>query len=196
MRVVGSVEIDRPASEVWTYVAHYGNDPSWHAAVTQLRPSVPGPAQVGVTTHERLRLLGLTFRTDATIDQVEAGRLLAWRAHDRHKQLQGSRQVEPTGPASARFTEVVEVACSGSCGRSGHWWPGCSSARPPPTSDASRICWRPNPSPGPYRRNRRPDLGLLMSGWSLHTPKAARRRRRPTASPWVSRRAALGSVVR
>jgi Polyketide cyclase / dehydrase and lipid transport len=73
VRVVGSVEIDRPASQVWAYVADYGNDPSWRAAVTQMRPSVPGPAQVGVTTHERLRLLGMTFRTDASIDRVEPG---------------------------------------------------------------------------------------------------------------------------
>ena len=108
MRVVGSVEIDRPASQAWAYVADYGNDPSWRAAVTQMGPSVPGPAQVGVTTHERLRLLGMTFRTDAIIDRVEAGRLLAWRAHDRQKQLQGSRLVEPTSPTSSRFTEVVE----------------------------------------------------------------------------------------
>jgi Polyketide cyclase / dehydrase and lipid transport len=108
VRVVGSVEIDRPASEVWAYVADYGNDPGWRAAVTQMRPSVSGPAQVGVTTHEWLRLLGLAFRTDAIIDRVEAGRLLEWRAHDRQKQLQGSRLVEPTGPASSRFTEVVE----------------------------------------------------------------------------------------
>ena len=108
MRVVGSMEIDRPASQVWAYVADYGNDPSWRAAVTQMRPSVPGPAQVGVTTHERLRLLGLSFRTDATIDRVEPGRRLQWCAHDRQKRLEGSRLVEPTGPASCRFTEVVE----------------------------------------------------------------------------------------
>ena len=56
MRVVGSVEIARPASEVWAYVADYGNDTSWQAGVRQMRPSRPGPAQVGVTTHERLRL--------------------------------------------------------------------------------------------------------------------------------------------
>ena len=29
--------------------------------VTQVRPSPPGPARVGVTTHERLRLMGMTF---------------------------------------------------------------------------------------------------------------------------------------
>jgi uncharacterized membrane protein len=108
VRVEGSVEIDRPAGEVWAYVADYGNDPSWRAAVTQMRPSMAGPAQVGVTTHERLRLWGLTVRTNATIDRVEAGRLLQWRAHDQQKQLQGSRLVEPTGPSSSRFTEVVE----------------------------------------------------------------------------------------
>jgi uncharacterized membrane protein len=108
VRIVASVKIDRPASQVWAYVADYGNDPSWRGAVTQMRPSQPGPAQEGVTTQELLRLLGLTFRTAATIDRVEPGRRLQWRAHDRQKRLEGSRLVEPSGPASCRFTEVVE----------------------------------------------------------------------------------------
>ncbi len=89
-------------------MADYGNDTGWRAGISQMRPSLPGPAQVGVTTHELLRLLGMTFRTDATIHRVEPGHLLEWRAHDRQKQLQGSRLVEPTGPATSRFTEVVE----------------------------------------------------------------------------------------
>ncbi len=49
MRVMGSVEIDRPASHVWTYVADYGNDTGWRAGVSHMRPSRPGPAQMGVT---------------------------------------------------------------------------------------------------------------------------------------------------
>jgi uncharacterized membrane protein len=108
VRIVARVNIDRPASQVWVYVADYGNDPSWRGGVTQMHPSQPGPAQEGVTTQELLRLLGLSFRTHATIDRVEPGRRLQWRAHDRQKQLEGSRLVEPTGPASCRFTEVVE----------------------------------------------------------------------------------------
>jgi uncharacterized membrane protein len=108
VRIVARVNIDRPASQVWVYVADYGNDPSWRGGVTQMRPSQPGPAQEGVTTQELLRLLGLSFRTHATIDRVEPGRRLQWRAHDRQKQLEGSRLVEPTGPASCRFTKVVE----------------------------------------------------------------------------------------
>ena len=115
------VEINRPASQVWAYVADYGNDANWRAGVSQMRPSHPGPAQVGDDTHELLRLLGMSFRTDATITRVEAGRLLKWRAHDREKQMHGSRLVEPTGPASCRFTEVVEGRLLGPpCGRWSH----------------------------------------------------------------------------
>jgi hypothetical protein len=111
--MVGSVEINRPADLVWMYVADYGHDTSWRAGVGQMHPSRPGPAQVGVTTHETLRLLGLTFRTDASVDRVEAGRLLEWHAHDRQKQLRGSRLVEPTSQGTCRFTEVVEVRLLG-----------------------------------------------------------------------------------
>ena len=71
MRIAASVEIDRSASQVWAYVADYGNDTSWRAGVTQMRPSQPGPAQEGITIHELLRLLGMSFRTDAAIDRVE-----------------------------------------------------------------------------------------------------------------------------
>ena len=39
---------------------------------------------------------------------VEPGHRLQWRAHERQKHLEGSRLVEPTGPGSCRFTEVVE----------------------------------------------------------------------------------------
>jgi hypothetical protein len=113
VRVVGSVEINRPADQVWAHVADYSNDSSWRAGVIQMHPSRPGPAQVGVTTHETLRLLGLSFRTDASIDRVEAGRLLTWYAQDRQKQLRGSRLVEPTGQGTCRFTEVVEVRLLG-----------------------------------------------------------------------------------
>ena len=157
MRIVASVDIDRPASQVWAYVADYGNDPSWRGGVTQMRPSQPGPAQEGVTTHELLRLVGMSFRTDATIDRVESGRLLQWQARDRQKQLRGSRLVEPTGPASCRFNEVVEGRLLGPLQPLDRWWPGCSDGGPPPTWVGSSTCWRPRPSAGPRRRSRPPE---------------------------------------
>jgi Polyketide cyclase / dehydrase and lipid transport len=118
VRVACRVEIDRPAREVWAYVADYG-DMRWRAGVSQLCPSRPGPAQAGVTTPEALRLLGATFRTDATIHRVDAGRLLEWRAHDRQKDVQGSRLVEPTGGAAPASPRSSTSACLVRCGRSG-----------------------------------------------------------------------------
>ena len=157
MRVVGSVEIDRPARLVWAYVADYSNDTSWRAGVRQMRPSRPGPAQAGVTTHEALRLLGLTFRTDASIDRVEAGRLLEWRARDRQKQLRGFRLVEPTGQGTCRFTEVVEVRLLG-------------ALRP----FGPLVVWL-------LRRQSRPDLRRLKHLLEARTPAdQPRRGRRPT----------------
>jgi hypothetical protein len=47
VQVAGSVDFKRPADQVWAYVA----------GVSQMRPSLPGPAQAGVTTHEALRPL-------------------------------------------------------------------------------------------------------------------------------------------
>jgi hypothetical protein len=109
---------DRPAGQPGLGVCgRLRQRPSWRAAVTRMRPSVSGPAQVGVTPHERLRL-GMTFGTDAIIDRVEAGRLLRWRAHDRQKRLQGSRLVQATGPASCRFM----------LHRGGRGWPARSLA--------------------------------------------------------------------
>jgi hypothetical protein len=163
MRMVGSVEINRPADQVWAYVADYGNDTGWRAGVRQMHPSRPGPAQVGVTTHEALGLLGLSFRTDASIDRVEAGRPLECHAQDRQKQLRGSRLVEPTGPGSCRFTEVVEVGLLGLLRPWSRWWRGCSNGRPPPTSDASNTCWRRRPAADQHRRRRRTEVGPLVN---------------------------------
>jgi hypothetical protein len=116
VRVAGSVEINRPASEVWAYVADYGNDPSWRAAVTQMRPSVPGPARVGVTTHERLRLLGMTFRTDATIDRVEPGRRSSGAPTTARSSCRAPAWSSRPAPPAAGSPRWWRVACSVSRG--------------------------------------------------------------------------------
>jgi polyketide cyclase/dehydrase/lipid transport protein len=134
MRIVASVNIDRPASQVWAYVADYGNDTSGRGGVTQMRPSQPGPAQEGVTTHELLRVLGMTFRTDATIDRVEPGRRLQWLAHDRQSSCAApawsSRVARPAAGPPTRS----RAACSARLDSWSRWWPGCSIGRPLPSA--------------------------------------------------------------
>jgi hypothetical protein len=140
MRIMASVNIGRPASQVWAYVADYGNDPSWRAGVTQMRPSQPGPAQEGITTHELLRLLGLTFRTDATIDRVEPGRRLQWHAHDRQSSCTALGWWSRSAWPAADSPRWWRAACSARLESWSRWWPGCSGGRPPPTWVASSTC--------------------------------------------------------
>jgi Polyketide cyclase / dehydrase and lipid transport len=113
VRVACSVEIDRPAREVWAYVADYGNDTRRRAGVSQLRPSRPGPAQAGVTTHEALRLLGATFRTAAN---HPSGRRRGPARVASARAAEGPAGVAPggaDGPGGARFTEVVDIRLVG-----------------------------------------------------------------------------------
>jgi uncharacterized membrane protein len=82
VRVVGSVEIDRPVSQVWVYVADYGNDTGWRAAVRQM----PLAARTGSGWRHYRRAAaagGHDLPYDATIERVAGRRLLQWRAHDR-----------------------------------------------------------------------------------------------------------------
>jgi Polyketide cyclase / dehydrase and lipid transport len=121
VRIVGSIKINRPADQVWAYVADYGNDTSWRASARQMHPSRPGPAQVGVTTHEVLRLLGLTFRTDASIDRVDAGRLLEWHPTIGKSSCEGLGWWSRPAKAAAASPRWSRAVCSVCCDPWSRW---------------------------------------------------------------------------
>ena len=192
VRMVDSVEIDRPASLVWAYVADYGNDTSWRAAVTQMRPSVPGPAQVGVTTHELLRLVGMIFRTDTTIE-LGGGRTLAPVASPQPAEAAARHSPGGADRPARPFTEVVEGRLLG-------------LSRPLEPSVAWRLSGRPcrpaaaETAPGGAgpQRVRTGAAGDLrrVGPWSLITAAPSRSRSPPPARcpgpgrtrPWSGRR--------
>ena len=101
MRIVASVDIDRPASQVWAYVADYGNDPSWRGGVTQMRPSQPGPGQEGVTTRELLRPVGMSFRTDAASTGSSLGACSSGRPGIGRRSCEAPAWLQPLGPLVA-----------------------------------------------------------------------------------------------
>jgi hypothetical protein len=180
VRVAGSVEINWPADQVWAYVADYGNDTSWRAGGP---PDAPVAARTGPGRRHHPRGTAAAGTDLPHRRQHRPGR--GWtpahpHAHDRQKQLLGSRLVEPTGPGSCRFTEVVEVRLLGLLRPWSRWWRGCSNGRPPPTSDASNTCWRRRRSSADqHRRRRRTELGPLVSADDPSTPATTQRRSHP-----------------
>lgn len=96
IRLHESIEIDRPADEVWRVVADYARDPEWRGGVVSMTPVPPGPAGPGTTTAEVMRFAGRTLRNDGEVTGTGPGLAFTWRTV-RGAHAHGSRAVTPVG---------------------------------------------------------------------------------------------------
>lgn len=103
-----SVDIDRPARDVWAVLADYGRDPEWRSGVLSMTADPPGLAARGTTTAEVMRFAGRTLRNDAEIIRVSPGRELAWRTTS-GIDVSGVRVVEPRDPQRCRVRLATRV---------------------------------------------------------------------------------------
>jgi uncharacterized protein YndB with AHSA1/START domain len=107
-----TVEIDRPADEVWRLVADYDRDPEWRGGVATMAPSTAGPVVVGTTTAEQLRMAGRTFTNTGVVTTVEPGRRFAWRTTS-GVPAHGSRAVTPLAAGRSRVDLEMVVTVTG-----------------------------------------------------------------------------------
>lgn len=110
--ITESIEIARPAAEVWAVVADYGCDPDWRKGVSTMAPQPPGPVAVGTTTAEEMRMAGQTYRNDGVVTAVEPGRRFTWRTTE-GADAHGARTVEPRGEDRCRVTLDLVVTPHG-----------------------------------------------------------------------------------
>jgi uncharacterized membrane protein len=104
--------IDRPTAEVWAVLADYDRDPEWRDGVETMAPSTTGPAVVGTTTAEVLRLGGTTYRNGGLVTAVEPGARLEWRTTS-GADAEGSRAVRDAGAGRSEVTLELEVRYHG-----------------------------------------------------------------------------------
>jgi hypothetical protein len=69
------VEINRPAHEVFAFLADLENVPMWNYAITKMRKTSPGEVGVG-TTYEQTRSIPTPSREHLTITSFEPDRHL------------------------------------------------------------------------------------------------------------------------
>ena len=74
-----SVHIDRPADEVFAYVAEAENNPRWHAHVLETRWLDDGPMRVGRRARQVSRIIGLRYEIEAEIALWEPPRHVVWQ---------------------------------------------------------------------------------------------------------------------
>lgn len=106
-----SVDLARQPGEVWEVVGDFDKDDRWRS-VQEMRSEPAGPARAGTRTHEVLRFLGSTYVTDATVTNVEPGRLLRYEGAGEGTIVRGYRRAEDT-PGGTRFVQGIQIELSG-----------------------------------------------------------------------------------
>ncbi len=105
--VVHTVQIDRPAAEVFAFVADFENNPRWQAGMRACRWTSPEPMVVGATYVQEASFLGRRIDTHFRVSAVEAGRRISIESTKSTFPIQVTRSVEGLGEGRCRVTAHI-----------------------------------------------------------------------------------------
>ena len=106
--VTTSIEIDRPAAEVFAFVSEFPNNPRWQRGQRSCRWTSQPPLGVGSTYDQHARFLGKDLVNAFRVVEFDPGRRIGFASTSGTFPLAITRTVESLddGPRS-RFTERV-----------------------------------------------------------------------------------------
>lgn len=107
-----SIHIDRPADEVFAFVAEAENNPRWRSYVVETEWLDDGPMQVGRRGRQVSRVLGRPMAVIAEIVAWDPPRHVAWQAVQGFATIRTDATVEPEG-AGCRLTIWADGALNG-----------------------------------------------------------------------------------
>lgn len=102
-----SVDIARPADEVYAFVADFSKNPQWQGGMVACRWTSDTRGEVGSTYAQEARFFGRSILTEFEVVGVEPGRSVEISSTRSTFPIQVTRTVEPTGPGSCRVTAHV-----------------------------------------------------------------------------------------
>ena len=103
-----SIDIDRPADEVFAFVSEFPNNPRWQRGQVSCRWTSEPPLRVGSTYDQHARFLGRDMVNPFCVIEYEPGRRVRFTSTGGTFPLTITRTVEPLGDGRARFTERAE----------------------------------------------------------------------------------------
>jgi len=92
-----SIHIDRPADEVFDFVAEAENNPRWRSYVVETTWLDAGPMRVGRRGRQVSRVLGRPMAVIAEIVEWDPPRHVAWQAVQGFATIRTDCSVEPEG---------------------------------------------------------------------------------------------------
>jgi uncharacterized membrane protein len=110
------IDIDRPAREVFDFVADQTNAPRWQRGLHEVRRITPVPVGVGTEHVFARRFAGINIESQNRYTAYEPGRFVSFEIPSGKITGQASYLVEPTGETSSRLVSEVHFRVSGLAG--------------------------------------------------------------------------------
>jgi uncharacterized membrane protein len=109
-----SVDIDRPAPEVFAYIEEVTNNTEWLKGMRSCTWTTDPPVRVGSRYAQVARFLGKEIRTSFEVTAHEPGRLVTIESREGSSfPLTVTRRVDPIVDSRCRIVEIVEGDPSG-----------------------------------------------------------------------------------
>ena len=102
-----SIEIDRPAGEVFAFVAEPENNPKWQGGMRSCQWTSPIRLEVGSTYAQEASFLGFRIETLFVVSDYEPGRTISIESTQSTFPIQVTRSVEPLGEHRCRVTAHI-----------------------------------------------------------------------------------------
>lgn len=107
MKLVSTVEIDRPADEVFAVISDFSRNPEWQRGMKSARWTTESPTRVGSTYQQIARFLGRDVVTTFEVVAYEPGRSVTIESHESSFPITVTRSVEPLGPGRSRVSAHI-----------------------------------------------------------------------------------------
>lgn len=102
-----TIEIKRPAAEVFAFVANFENNPTWQGGMQSCRWTSEVPMVRGATYVQKARFLGRDIDTHFRVSELDAGRRISIESTKSTFPIQVTRQVEPIDDGRCRLTAHI-----------------------------------------------------------------------------------------
>ena len=102
-----AIEIERPAAEVFAFVAEFENNPRWQGGMKSCRWTSEERYSVGSTYVQEARFLGRRIETHFVVTAYEPGRLIAIESTVSTFPIQVTRSVEALTEARCRVVAHI-----------------------------------------------------------------------------------------
>lgn len=107
MKIESSVEINRPAAEVFDYVADMSNNTRWQNGQVSCTWTSQPPLRIGSTYDQEARFLGKSIVSSFVVTEYEPGRLIRIVSTGGTMDIDVTRTVEPLADGRCTVGAVV-----------------------------------------------------------------------------------------